>query len=87
MPGRAGQLAGAGASIRVAIAAASGARVSGIDAAQALLDIARQRRPGGDFRQGDLEESPFDDHSFDVTDFNSFQYAGDPVVALSEHDA
>jgi SAM-dependent methyltransferase len=76
---------GCGAGMAAQLAAARGAQVSGIDAAAALLEIARQRTPGGDFRQGDLEVLPFDDRSFDVvTGFNSFQYAGNPVVALSE---
>jgi ubiquinone/menaquinone biosynthesis C-methylase UbiE len=76
---------GCGAGMATQIAAARGAQVSGIDAAEALLDIARRRTPGGDFRQGDLEELPFDDHGFDVvTGFNSLQYAGNPAVALGE---
>ena len=76
---------GCGAGMAAQIAAARGAQVSGIDAAGPLLAIARQRTPEGDFRQGDLEELPFDDHGFDVaTGFNSFQYAGNPAVALGE---
>jgi SAM-dependent methyltransferase len=76
---------GCGAGMAAQIAAARGAKVSGIDAAEALLDIARHRTPEGDFRRGDLEEQPFDDCSFDVvTGFNSFQYAGNPAVALGE---
>jgi SAM-dependent methyltransferase len=76
---------GCGAGMAVQMAAARGARVSGIDAADALLAIARQRAPRGEFRQGDLEQLPFDDRSFDVvTGFNSFQYAGNPAVALGE---
>jgi len=76
---------GCGAGMAGRIAAARGARVSGIDAAAALLDIARVRTPAGDFRRGDLEELPFADQSFDVvTGFNSFQYAGNPAVALGE---
>jgi ubiquinone/menaquinone biosynthesis C-methylase UbiE len=55
----------------VQIAAARGAQVSGVDAAETLLAIARRRTPGGDLRLGILEELPFDDHSFDVvTGFN-----------------
>ena len=74
---------GCGAGMAAQIAAARGAQVSGIDAAKTLLDIARRRTPAGDFRLGDLEDLPFDDHSFDVvTGFNSFQYAGNPAVAL-----
>jgi SAM-dependent methyltransferase len=76
---------GCGAGRAPQMAAAHGAQVSGIDAAEALLEIARLRTPGGDFRLGDLEELPFDDHAFDVvTGFNSFQYAGNPVLALGE---
>jgi SAM-dependent methyltransferase len=77
--------AGCGAGMAAEIAAARGAEVSGIDAAEAMLSIARSRVPGGDFRQGDLEDLPFADESFDVvTGFNSFQYAGNPVAALRE---
>jgi SAM-dependent methyltransferase len=76
---------GCGAGMAAQIAAARGARVSGIDAAEALLDIARRRTPEGDFRRADLEALPFEDHSFDVVPgFNSFQYAGNPAVALGE---
>jgi SAM-dependent methyltransferase len=77
--------AGCGAGMAAELAAARGAAVSGIDAAEAMLDIARTRVPGGDFRQGDLEALPFADESFDVvTGFNSLQYAGNPVAALRE---
>lgn len=76
---------GCGAGMAAQMAAVRGAHVSGIDAAEALLAIARRRTPDGDFRCGDLEELPFDDGSFDVvTGFNSFQYAGNPAVALDE---
>ncbi len=76
---------GCGAGMAAQIAASRGAEVSGIDAADALLAIARTRTPGADFRQGDLEELPFADQTFDlVTGFNSFQYAGNPFVALSD---
>lgn len=67
------------------IAASLGARVSGFDAAEALLAIARERVPAGDFRLADLENVPFGSAAFDVvTGFNSFQFAGDPVRALME---
>jgi SAM-dependent methyltransferase len=76
---------GCGAGMAAQMAARRGAQVSGIDAAEALIEIARRRTPTGDFRRGDLEELPFDDRSFDVvTGFNSFQYAGNPVAALAE---
>ena len=66
-------------------AADLGATVAGIDAAALLLDISRERSPAGDFRVGDLEDLPFPDHAFDVvTGFNAFQFAGNPVRALTE---
>lgn len=75
---------GCGAGMAAQLAAARGAQVSGIDAAEALLAIARQRVPDGDFRRGDIESLPFADDSFAVvTGFNAFQYAGDPVAALA----
>lgn len=77
--------AGCGAGMAAALSASLGASVCGLDASEALLDIARERTPGGDFRQGDLEALPFEDNSFDVvTGFNSFQYAGDATQALRE---
>jgi SAM-dependent methyltransferase len=77
--------AGCGAGKAAMLAAGLGASVSGIDAAPLLLDIARERVPGGDFREGDLEDLPFADAGFDVvTGFNAFQFAGNPVRALSE---
>lgn len=67
------------------LAAQLGAEVSGFDASDALLDIARDRLPDVSFAQGDLEELPFDDNTFDVvTGFNSFQFAADPVAALQQ---
>lgn len=77
--------AGCGAGMAAMRAAALGAKVSGIDAAPLLLDIARERVPGGDFREGELEDLPFPDHAFDVvTGFNAFQFADNPVRALAQ---
>jgi len=76
---------GCGAGMAAALSASLGVTVAGIDAAEALLAIARERTPSGDFRQGDIEALPFADDSFDlVTGFNAFQYAGDPAKALRE---
>jgi SAM-dependent methyltransferase len=77
--------AGCGAGLALQVAAQGGASVSGIDGAQALVAIARERLAGADIRVGEIEELPFADAAFDVvTGFNSFQYAGDRVRALSE---
>jgi len=77
--------AGCGAGLALQLALARGAVVAGLDASEALLDIARQRVPAGDLRHGDLEALPFGTSSFDaVTSFNAVQYAADPVRALRE---
>jgi SAM-dependent methyltransferase len=76
---------GCGAGLAAQLAAERGARVSGLDASEAFLAIARERVPEGDFRLGDLEDLPFEDDHFDlVTGFNSFQFAGNPEKALRE---
>jgi SAM-dependent methyltransferase len=76
---------GCGAGMVCALAGERGATVAGLDAAEGLLAIARERSPGGDFRLGELEQLPWEDGSFDaVTGFNSFQFASDPVNALRE---
>jgi SAM-dependent methyltransferase len=77
--------AGCGSGLAAQIAAARGAQISGIDAAAGLLAIARERTPAGDFRLGDLEALPYAEQTFDaVSGFNSFQFAGNPAVALGE---
>jgi SAM-dependent methyltransferase len=76
---------GCGAGLFCSLAARQGARVSGFDAAQALIAIARQRTPKGNFQVGEMEELPFPANFFDlVTGFNSFQFAADPIQALRE---
>lgn len=76
---------GCGAGMFCQMAAKLGARVSGLDATEPLLAIARERVPDGDFRAGDMEELPYSNHTFDVvTGFNSFQFAANPVKALQE---
>ncbi len=53
------------------LASGRGAAVSGLDASEALIDIARARTPDGDFRVGDMFALPFDEGAFDVaTSFN-----------------
>jgi SAM-dependent methyltransferase len=76
---------GCGAGLAALLARERGARVTGFDATEPLLEVARERVPDGDFRSGDMEELPFGDDSFDVvTGFNSFQFAADPARALRE---
>lgn len=60
-----------GSGYAAGVAAGRGAEVSGLDASEALIAIARARTPAGDFRVGDMFALPFDDDSFDVaTSFN-----------------
>lgn len=74
-----------GLGLAVAKAVARGANVTGLEASQALLDVARARLPGTSFHTGKLEELPFDSGRFDVvTSFNGIQYAAHPVRALIE---
>lgn len=76
---------GCGSGIFCEMAAKRGARVSGLDASEHLLAIARERVQSGDFRTGEMEELPYDNQAFDVvTGFNSFQFAANPVNALRE---
>jgi SAM-dependent methyltransferase len=74
---------GAGAFLR--LLADRGARPSGLDASEALIELARRRDPEADLRVGDMESLPYDDDTFDlVTVFNSFFFANDMAAALRE---
>jgi SAM-dependent methyltransferase len=76
---------GCGSGVAAALAVERGARVSGVDATPELLKIARERVPAGEFQQGDMEQLPYLDDTFDVvTGFNAFQYAANPSDALAE---
>jgi SAM-dependent methyltransferase len=77
--------AGCGAGLLSVLASFRGAQVIALDASPGLLAIARQRLPGGDVREGDLETLPFADASFDaVTAVNSVFYAADMTAAMRE---
>lgn len=76
---------GCGAGLALQLAEKRGATVSGLDAAEGLLAVARDRIPAADLRHGDIEALPFADATFDaVTAFNAVQYAADPTAALRE---
>lgn len=49
-----------------AVAAAGGARVTGLDSSPRLLEAARERVPEGDFVEGDAAAMPFEDGAFDA---------------------
>jgi SAM-dependent methyltransferase len=74
-----------GSGYAAALAAARGARVTGVDIAPALLEIARERTPDGTFLEGEMDALPLPDEEFDVvTSVNGFQFALDPADAFSE---
>lgn len=76
---------GCGTGMAAQLAAKLGAKITGLDASEAELVIARERVPDGDFRCGEMEELPYANGSFDVvTGFSSFQFAQDPVNALRQ---
>ena len=59
--------------------------VSGIDAAEGMLAVARAAVPAADLRLGGMEDLPWEDGAFDVvTGFNAFQFAADTTAALAE---
>jgi SAM-dependent methyltransferase len=77
--------AGCGAGGASVLAAQHGSKVSGIDASDAMIALARERVPGGDFRLGDLEALPYEDDVFDaIIAANSVMYAEEPKTALAE---
>ena len=74
---------GVGAFLRVV--SRRGALAHGLDASQALIELARERLPGADLRVGEMEALPYEDDRFDlVTGFNSFFFADDIVGAVRE---
>jgi SAM-dependent methyltransferase len=85
---RSGQLVldiGCGVGAFLRLVADRGALPFGLDASEALLDVARERVPGADLRVGEMEALPYDDDSFDlVCGFNSFFFANDIVAAVRE---
>ena len=77
--------AGCGSGLFCRFATDRGARALGLDAAPALLDIARERAAGEVFDVGDLGSMPYDDATFDVvTAINSLEYVSSPAAALRE---
>src|SRR5262245_2124857 len=76
---------GCGTGTFLRAAADRGAAVSGLDASEGLLELARDRVPEADLQQGDMQFLPYEDDSFDVVaGFNSFFFAADMVAALRE---
>jgi len=76
---------GCGAGKFLALVADRGAQPFGLDASEALVELARTRAPAADVRVGDMEALPYASDTFDlVTGFTSFFFANDIVAALRE---
>ena len=76
---------GCGAGRFCRIARNRGATVSGLDATEEFIEIARERTPDGEFMVGEMQALPWPDDVFDVvTGFHSFFLAADMVAALRE---
>src|SRR3990170_8133586 len=75
----------AGPGYAAAAAAKRGAKVVGVDFAPAMVAEARRRYPTVDFREGDAEDLPFPDASFDAVTMNfGLLHLGRPERALRE---
>jgi SAM-dependent methyltransferase len=67
------------------LAADAGARVTGLDASPAMIEIARERVPEAQFDVGDMQHLPYERRAFDiVTTFNSLQFTAAPLATLTE---
>src|SRR5580698_10795688 len=55
---------GCGSGLTLVMAARRGAVPAGLDISPGLLGIARERLPGADLREGDMESLPFGDACF-----------------------
>jgi ubiquinone/menaquinone biosynthesis C-methylase UbiE len=65
--------------------AADGHDTTGVDATEAMLEIARAKVPDADFQQGDFEALPFDDGSFDFAICAlALTHRPDPTAAICE---
>jgi SAM-dependent methyltransferase len=77
--------AGCGSGLALGLAAARGAVVSGHDASEELLAVARERAPDARLSAGSIEVLPHAAATFDVVmSYNAIQYAVDPSVAVLE---
>lgn len=76
---------GCGAGGFCQMASGAGINVTGFDASENLIAIARERLPEAEFKTGDMAELPYPSETFDVvTGLNSFQFADDIPGALKE---
>lgn len=76
---------GCGSGMFSDLAYQTGAQVTGIDATEPLIALAKERNSAINFLTGEMEELPFANESFNIVcGFNSFQYAANVKNALTE---
>lgn len=76
---------GTGTGTAAAMAVGDGRRVTGLDAAAGMLELARRAVAGADFVDGDFREIPMDDGTFDVViSVHALLFADDREAALRE---
>lgn len=74
-----------GTGIATSLAAARGARMSGVDFSPAMLKAARQRYPAIEFREADATALPFEEETFDVVIANfGMNHFSFPLDVLTE---
>jgi len=77
--------AGCGGGTACLLAAQRGAKITGIEAAPAMVEFARKLVPSGKFTVGDIQELPYEDNTFDVVlASSSLQYTEDRLETLRE---
>jgi len=77
--------AGCGAGFHLYTLAARGFACCGLDAADGMVARARELNPGLDIRQGDVEQLPYADRTFDyVLSIEVIRYLRDPAICLAE---
>lgn len=77
--------AGCGGGGACLLAQQRGAKITGIEAAPAMVEFAREQVPGGEFTVGDIQELPYEDNTFDVVlASSSLQYTEDRLETLRE---
>jgi len=77
--------AGCGSGRACVLASNLGAKVTGVDASEALINIARQRFPNDEFSVGNIEDLPYEDNIFDVSfSSHTIYFVDNPGKAVHE---
>ena len=77
--------AGCGGGGACLLAEQRGAKITGIEAAPAMVEFAKKQVPSGEFTIGDIQELPYEDNIFDVVlASSSLQYTEDRLETLRE---